>query len=398
MGLTGWPFLWLMLAVAAGSIGGTVWLWPRLARQRAFQLAGRLGLILLSQALLIAACAAYANDTFGFFSSWSSLLGTGSKQLVATSSSVIAPAASAVPLTVTGSSFGTRFRGGAVFGPDASFRLAGVAPGRPELQARAAAAGVVLRVTIHGEYTGIVGADDYVFLPPQYFQPGFRGARFPVILTFTGYPNDPLNLMRLLNLPAIAARLGAAGKIRPAIYVMVNPSVALPRDTECTNIPAGLQVATFFGTDVPLAVERTFAAKAGRSGWATIGYSTGAYCAVKMAMLYPSQFTAAVGLSGYYVADEDRTTGDLYGGSLGYRHENDLDWRLTHLPAPPVSVLVASSASGEKSLPGTLGFLRLVKPPMRGYALILPRGGHNYYTWRRELPQSLEWLSRRLAA
>jgi len=397
MGLTGWPFLWLTIAVAAGSLGCTVWLWPRLARQRAAHIASRLGLILLSQALLIAASAVYANDTFGFFGSWSVLLGTGPQQRIATPSSVIAPAANATSLTVTGSSFGTMFRGGAVFPPDASFRLAGVTPGRPELETRASTAGVVLRVTIHGEYTGIVGADDYVFLPPQYFQPSYRWTRFPVILTFTGYPNDPLNLMRLLNLPAIAARLGAAGRIRPAIYVMVNPSVALPRDTECTNVPAGLQVATFFGTDVPLAVERTFAARTSGSGWAAIGYSTGAYCAVKMAMLYPRQFTAAVSLSGYYVADMDRTTGDLYGGSLGYRLENDLDWRLTHLPAPPVSVLVASSASGEKSLPNTLGFLRLVKPPMRGYALILPRGGHNYYTWRRELPQSLEWLSRRLA-
>ena len=401
MGLTGWPFLWLMIAMAAGSIGCTAWLWPRLARQRAAQVAARLGLMLLSQMLLISASAAYANDAFDFFSSWSALFGTGPQQQVAASSPVLARAASAAPLTVTGSSFGTIFRGGAVFPGDASFRLAGAwpaGPGQAKLVARAAAAGAVLRVTIRGEYTGIVAADDYVFLPPQYFQPAYRAAKFPVILTFTGYPNDPLNLMRLLELPAIADRLGAAGRIRPAIYVMVNPSVALPRDTECTNIPAGLQVATFFGTDVPLAVERTFAAKAGRSGWAAIGYSTGAYCAVKMAMLYPGQFTAAVGLSGYYVADEDRTTGNLYGGSLGYRSENNLDWRLTHLPTPPVSVLVASSASGEKSLPNTLGFLRLVKPPMRGYALILPRGGHNYYTWRRELPQSLEWLSRRLAA
>lgn len=399
MGLTGWPFLWLTISVAAGSIGCTVWLWPRLARQRAAHVAGRLGLILLSQLLLITASGVYVNDTFEFFSSWSALLGTGPQQ--AASSSALASAASAVPLTVTGSSLGTMFRGGAVFPRHVSFRFAGrsaVGPGHGELAVRAAGSGVVLRVTIHGEYTGIVAVDDYVFLPPQYFQPAYRGARFPVILTFAGYPNDPLNLMRLLELPAIAARLAAAGRISPAIYVMVNPSVALPRDTECTNIPAGLQVATFFGTDVPLAVERTFAARASRSGWAAIGYSTGAYCAVKMAMLFPGQFTAAVGLSGYYVADKDRTTGNLYGGSLSYRNENNLDWRLTHLPAPPVSVLVASSASGEKSLPNTLGFLRLIKLPMRGYGLIPPHGGHNYFTWRRELPQSLEWLSRRLAA
>jgi S-formylglutathione hydrolase FrmB len=33
---------------------------------------------------------------------------------------------------------------------------------------------------------------------------------------------------------------------------------------------------------------------------------------------------------------------------------------------------------------------------MRGYSLIVPQGGHNYGTWNRELPQSLEWLNRRL--
>jgi enterochelin esterase-like enzyme len=398
MGLTDWPLLWLTIVVAVGSVAGVMWLWPRLAQKRPAVVAARLGVILLSQALLIAAAAVYANDSFGFFGSWSELFGSWPHQQESTSKVARASVAQAAPLTVTASSFGTTFRGAAVFPRGANLRLAGVIPGSTSHPGRAEQFGAVLRVTIHGEYSGIVAVGDYVFLPPQYFRPAYRGKRFPVVLTFAGYPNDPVNLIRLLKLPAIAARLGAAGRIRPAIYVMVNPSVALPRDTECTNIPAGLQVATFFGRDVPLAVERTFAAQTDRSGWAAIGYSTGAYCAVKIAMLYPGQFTAAVGLSGYYNAVRDHTTGNLYGGSLGYRNDNNLDWRLTHLPAPPVSVLAASSASGEKSLPNTLAFLHLIKPPMRGYALVLPRGGHNYFTWRRELPQSLEWLSRRLTA
>jgi hypothetical protein len=71
-------------------------------------------------------------------------------------------------------------------------------------------------------------------------------------------------------------------------------------------------------------------------------------------------------------------------------------WRLTHLPAPPVSVLVTSSRVGELNYPATISFLRLMHAPMRGYSLILPPGGHNFGTWDRELPQSLEWLSKRL--
>jgi hypothetical protein len=58
---------------------------------------------------------------------------------------------------------------------------------------------------------------------------------------------------------------------------------------------------------------------------------------------------------------------------------------------------VTSSWVGEQTLPGTLAFLRLIHPPMRGYSLIIPQGGHNFHTWRGELPPSLSWLSSHLS-
>jgi enterochelin esterase-like enzyme len=260
-----------------------------------------------------------------------------------------------------------------------------------------AVSGEVLQVSIRGERTGIAVSRDYVYLPPQYFQRAYARARFPVVLALTGYPNDTWSIIKWLALPATAARLVAAKRIKPAIYLMMNVSPALPRDTECTNVPAGLQVFSFFGTDVPRAMEQTFRVQTGRTGWATLGYSTGAYCAVKLAMMASGQYASAVSLAGYFNAIQDQSTGDLYGGSAAYRNDNNLDWRLMHLPAPPVSVLATTSRSGELSYPGTLYFLRNVHPPMHGYSLILPQGGHNYRTWDRELPQSLEWLSKRLA-
>jgi enterochelin esterase-like enzyme len=409
VGLTSGLFLWLAIMLAAGAIAGTAWLWPRLAGQRIGQVGVRIALIATGQILIVGAVLSYLNDSFSLFSSWSALIGPAPARQGAVSLPDTARAASTLPIVITGSSIGTMYRGGATLGRYAGGLIAspGGRPGDgvplvadrahepPQAISAAARSGAVLRVTIRGQYTGIVGASDYVYLPPAYFQPAYARARFPVVLAFAGYPTDPLNLMRMLWLPAMAARLATAHLIRPAIYVMVNPSVALPRDTECTNIPAGLQVASFFGTDVPLAVKRTFRAQWRTRGWAAMGYSTGAYCAAKMAMLYPGQFSAAAGMSGIYAAIKDHTTGNLYGGSHGYRNENDLQWRLRNLPAPPVSVLVASSA-GEDNLPGSLSFLHLIRPPMQGYSLILPRGGHNYSTWRRELPQVLRWLSRRL--
>jgi S-formylglutathione hydrolase FrmB len=411
MGLTSGTFTWLMIAVALASLAVTVWLWPRFARQRIGEIAGRLGLIAACQLLVISAILVYLNGYFGFFGSWSALFGGGQAAPAAGAGT----AAPSQPIVVTGTDLGP-VPGGSALPELADGRLAAKPPHvyarHPaptsatrarglNLQggiARAATqVGKVLEVTVRGEHTGIASVADYVYLPPQYFQPAYAHTRFPVVLALTGYPNDPWSIVIRLGLPATAARLTASGRIGPAVYVMMNVSVALPRDTECTNVPDGPQALTFLAQDVPLAVERTFRVQAGRSGWSVIGYSTGGYCAAKLAMMDPYQFSSAVSLAGYYTAIKDSTTGNLYGGSTAFQNENNLDWRLTHLPPPPVSVLVTSSKIGERDLPGTLAFLRLIRPPMQGYSLILPQGGHNYGTWERQLPQSLEWMSQRLA-
>ncbi len=40
-------------------------------------------------------------------------------------------------------------------------------------------------------------------------------------------------------------------------------------------------------------------------------------------------------------------------------------WRLAHLPAPQVSVLIGTSREGEKNYPAAKEFLNAVKPPMK---------------------------------
>jgi enterochelin esterase-like enzyme len=409
MGLTSGFFVGLMVAVAVGSVAATVWLWPQFASQRIGTVAARFGLIAAGQLLLLAAVLVFLNGFFGFFGSWSALFGSGGPVAVAQA------VASSQPIVVTGSDLGP-VPGGSALPETANGRQAAkppnagaqspspgnlsVTPGL-DLKGGAAAAaqsvGKILQVTVSGEHTGIVSAANYVYLPPQYFQPAYAHVRFPVVLALTGYPNATWSIVRWLRLPATAARLVASGKIRPAVYVMMNVSVALPRDTECTNVPEGPQAETFFAQDVPHAVDQTFRVQTGSAGWAVLGYSTGGYCAAKLAMMYPYQFSAAVSLAGYYAAGQDSATGNLYGGSTAFQNENNLDWRLAHLPAPPVSVLVTSSQVGELDLAGTLTFLHLIHPPMHGYSLILAQGGHNYGTWVRQLPQSLEWLNQRLS-
>jgi enterochelin esterase-like enzyme len=432
VGLTSGWFLVVMIAAAVGWIAATALVWPRLAWQPswrlgrvgwarrvgtgrlAFQLAGRAGLLLGSQVLVLVAFLVWLNSYFAFYDSWSELLGTSAAAKSAAAKSA-APAKKVKQVGPGLNKLGAR--------PPASrparrrpesvlfygFGL-GPGPGQPGLPPHAdgrgvrrlirlpgaARYGMIARVQIKGLRSGLTASSGYVYLPPQYFQRAYAHDRFPAVLALTGYPGGARSIVDRLSLPATAARLAAAGRAPPVVYVMLNVSPVFPRDTECTNVPAGPQVASFFAIDVPLAVEQTFRVSTDRAGWGALGYSTGGYCAAKLAMMYPGTFSAAVSIAGYYVALRDWTTGNLYGGSRAYRNENDLDWRLQHLPAPPVSVLVTSSKIGENTYPGTLRFLHLIRPPMRAYAFIIPVGGHNFGVWAQELPQTLLWLTPRL--
>ena len=227
-----------------------------------------------------------------------------------------------------------------------------------------------------------------VYLPAAYFT-GDRA--MPVVEVFTGYPGSTLLLVDRMHYPTQLVHAIDAGT-KPMALVLLRPSVTYPRDTECTDVPHGPQAFSYFANDVPSVVASAFGLRP--TSYAAIGDSTGAMCAVKLAVTDPNRFTAAVSLSGYFRAVRDVTTGDLYGGSTTVRHLNDIIWRLQHLPPPPVSVLVATSLTerGADGYKSAQRFLALVHAPMSADEIVLSRGGHNFETWNRELPDALRWL------
>jgi enterochelin esterase-like enzyme len=399
VGLTSGSLLVVMFGAAVAGILATILLWPFAAKRRIGPVVARIGMIVVSQMLVVAAFLVFLNGYFSFYTSWSQLLGNGrpaqtfGPAKAVSAGSPLLTITGAAPAPAPGAPVQTVPSLSAIAAGRHGIDLAELNRGRDKSLAQT---GELLSVAINGVHTGIAVSGDYVYLPPQYFQPAYARTRFPAVLALTGYPGASWTLVQRLELPGEAALLASASKIGPAIYVMMNTSVAMPRDTECTNVPAGPQVETFFAVDVPLAIEHSFRVESGPGSWAVMGYSTGGFCAVKIAMLNPRQFTLAVSLAGYYKALQDSTTGNLYGTSPGYRDANSPIWRLENLPAPPISVLLTSSIVGERTYPETAQFLRLIRPPMRGYSLLLPQGGHNFRSWTRELPQSLIWLGQRL--
>ncbi|MFI5548645.1 alpha/beta hydrolase [Streptomyces sp. NPDC051738] len=370
MGLTSDKVLALAVLTALGLFVGTVWLWPRLARRGWRAVSGRVGLLFSTQLALFMAVGLAANQAFGFYASWADLFGQEKDQGV-----VVDHTPERGPLRVVD----TR-------------RVPGAASSSPRT------GGQIQKVDILGR-TSRIATPAYVYLPPEYFQPEFRTRTFPAAVVLTGYPGTAQALVDKLDYPRTAARLAAQGRMEPMILVMMRPTVAPPRDTECVDIPGGPQTETFFASDLPEAVSGHYRVGGGPGSWGIIGDSTGGYCALKLAMHHPRAYAAGAGLSAYYKAPIDATTGDLFQGDEELRNRANLWWYLEHMPAPDTSLLVSSSKVGESNYKDTLKFIERVKATKltRISSIILESGGHNFNTWRREIPGTLEWMSGRLS-
>lgn len=377
MSLMGKPLL-VVLALCTVAFPLLVFFcWSRL-RHPVLGRLGRLALVVASQVSAVLLVAALLNDYGYFYSSWGELF---------------ASAAPAAPISSpAGGAHGVVWAPGRtpVTGVEQVRHLDSFStPGQYRKR------GTLERIRIHGANTGL-STRGYIYVPPQYYAPRNRHRRFPAVEVLTGYPGVAKQEVLRMRYPDIMLHDLRVHSAKPMILVMLRSSVAYPRDAECTDVPGGPQALSFFTQDVPAAIEQHYRVVPNR--WGAMGDSTGGYCAAKIAMTDPSIFRAAVSISGYFTALKDWTTGDLWGGSTELRNLNNLDWRLQHLPAPDVSLLVSTSRdeNGPLGHDNTYRFLRLVKPPMTVQSIIEPHGGHVFTTWLPQMPETLAWLSHHL--
>ncbi|MFI1103757.1 alpha/beta hydrolase [Streptomyces melanogenes] len=369
MGLTSNKVLALAVVLAVVLFALTVWLWPKLAKRSWRAVLGRIGLLLGTQLMLFASVGLAANNSFLFYGSWADLFGQENGMGV-----VVDHSAGSKDIKVTGKQK-----------PDTP------GAGNP------AAGGEIQKVVVQGQRSKIA-SPAYVYLPPEYFQKKYENQKFPAAVVLTGYPGTAENLIKGLKYPKTAWAQVKQKKAQPMVLVMMRPTVAPPRDTECVDIPGGPQTETFFAKDLPKAVSQTYRVGTKPQNWGFIGNSTGGYCALKIGIHHPETFGASAGLSAYYKAASDPTTGDLFHGDKAAKNRSNLLWSLDHVTQGKSSFLVTSSKSGEDNLKPTLKFIEKVKSPARVSSITLDSGGHNFNTWRREIPPVLEWISSRLSA
>ncbi|MCO5971734.1 alpha/beta hydrolase [Actinoallomurus soli] len=378
MGLTSGGFFGFLIVVAVAATAAIIWWWPKFARSGIGPFLARIGLFLTAQFALILVLLAGVNNYFLFYASWSDLMGTNNQgvnvQLNNNSSGPSRPQGAGQPLARQVTTIGQKKK------------------------ADPAKDGQIEQVEIRGDRTGLT-TQAYVYLPPQYFQKKFDKRRFPVMFDFTGFPGVPEQLITRMNVPATATREMNAGQVQPMVIVMLRPTPTslMPKDTECTDVPGGPQVLSFYSQDLPERLMSTYRVATGEHSWGVMGDSTGGYCAVKLAMTHSDRFTAAVSMAGYFYPRQDWQTGDLYAGNKQVKSDNSLIWRLQHLPPPPISVLVTTSPDGEKDYGEARKFLQLAAAPMATDKILVPGGGHNPHTWKRVTPSALQWMSAHLA-
>ena len=381
MPLLGWPLLVTLAVVTVAAMVLSLVLWSRVRGPRALRISQRLGLLLLTQVSTVLLVAAGLNNYGYFYGSWSDLLGTQS--------------AGAPDSTTISRALGAHGRTGAPLAVTRDATVAHESTWSTPAQWRTR--GRIEPLTVTGAHSGL-SEQALVYLPPQYFQAAWARTRFPAVEVFTGYPGTTSNLVRRMHYPDVLLKEISAGRSRPMVLVMLRPTVVPPRDTECTDVPAGPQTLTYFAEDVPRAISSSL--RVAPTGWGAMGDSTGGYCATKLAMTHSSVFTAAAALSGYYHTLRDGTTGDLWGGSPQVRQLNDLEWLLRHQPAPPVAVYASIGADEHThtGLADTRKFAALVRPPMSMTTVVVPGGGHNFRSWSEVMPAALDFLSHHLTA
>jgi putative esterase len=252
---------------------------------------------------------------------------------------------------------------------------AGVAP-RP-------GGGRLLGVTVRGTASGLT-LPMAVYLPAGY---DTSAGDYPVIEVLHGFPGSPRTWIRRLDVAAHLDREIATGRMPPSVVLFPFQTPHPMLDTECTDLAGGPSTETFLTTDLGAWATANLRVRGGR--WGLIGYSSGGFCAMNLALRHPGRYAAAASLSG------DAGPG-IRVGDGSEQTTNNVAWRLRHLPQPGLSLYVTWAADDPESRDGSRLVVSLARAPLSVTAVELPHGGHNLPLWKQMEGPAFSWLATRL--
>ncbi|WP_328537141.1 alpha/beta hydrolase [Streptomyces sp. NBC_00344] len=368
MSLTGTPFFLTAIAATVVAVILPLLLWGRVAGPAPLRGAARLCMVLTAQATAVLTVFVAVNNSNGLYDSWSDLLGRGHHVVAA-------------PDLGPDGLGGRRWDGG-------PRRPADFAPARDRRMGHG-----VIGTQLTGRVSGVRG-EVYVWLPPQYDEPAYRGRHFPVVELLSGFPGTAKAWFGSLDVQTQLAPLMASGEVAPFILVSPRTSLLGNRDTGCANVAGVVNADTWLSVDVPKMVTDTFRAQHGPAGWAVAGYSAGAHCAVKLALEHPDRYRAAAGLSGYN--DPAAEHASITAKDPMLRRVNNPLWILRHAGSPPRTALFLSGAPRDGYRDG-LALRDAARAPTT-VQVVPVTGGHSRAVWRKQVPDVFTWLTAQFAS
>lgn len=351
MALTGLPFLVVLVGSAIAVVALTMLLWNRWPRWWAFPM--RLLCLVLVMLVGTGVAGDLLNRSFDFYSSFNDLLGNAGSG-----------------------------RGRAIAEPVQDF---GPQSGTPR----------VIRVLLKGARSHL-SREALIYLPAAYFKPSQADRRFPVIELFHGYPGNPVNWFREMRVADVLDAEIASGRIPPVIAVAPTDN-DVGRDSECVNAVHGEQDETYLAVDVPADISHRFRALAIPHSWATVGYSTGGFCAVNIALHHPRLYAAAASLSGYFTPLVNGDTGDLYKRDAAAERFNTPLFVAAHeRPGGRVALYLVASEGDSEALQAMRAMFVASRHRLPVTTITLPAGGHNFHVWYSASLAAFPWLGAHL--
>jgi enterochelin esterase-like enzyme len=296
---TGWGFLGLLVV----GFGGLVW-----GLTRTKLLAVKITAAVVAFGLASLFGASLVNASYQYYTSWGALVadmrgsGTVGYDAAMASRTSGAPTREAPSLPPVSAPAAPTITAAADAAVPASVSI-------PRLDLAAeptTGSGRVVWMALPGARSGI-SRRGYVYLPPQYFQPGFAAIRFPVLELLHGDPGDPSGWVYGLSLAKVMDAEIDAGRVGPMVVVMPSTFNG-SHGQDCVDNPIGQLDDTYLAVDVPADVTSDFRVLAPGPHWGVGGLSDGGFCAANLALRHPGSFAAVASLDGFYTPQADLAT------------------------------------------------------------------------------------------
>jgi enterochelin esterase-like enzyme len=261
----------------------------------------------------------------------------------------------------------------------------------PLLASVTSGGGRVVELALAGAQSGI-SRKGFVYLPPQYFEPAYARARFPVLELLHGDPGAATGWVYALNVPHLMDHEIDAGKVGPMIVVMPT-TFAGSHGQDCLDAPGGQLDGTYLSTDVGSDVVRDFRALPQGPHWAIGGLSDGGFCATNLALQNRSSYGAVASLDGFYSASADLAVmNKVFGAASPSIQANDPSTLVldVHQSLPRFWIMSGSGNTTDTRAAEYFRELVTTREPIQ--YVVVNHGTHTPPAWRVALPTLLEWV------